>query len=219
MKIELIEIDFPHMENFYTNCYILTDESTGKYAVVDPGRDAPALIKALESREKAPEYILLTHGHFDHILAAPDIKNRYGSGIAIHSSDSECLKNRKANLMVRFGVDLAFAPCEPDVVLNDGDVITIGDSSLIVMNTPGHSDGCVCFIDEKDRQILSGDTLFWSTVGITDTPDGNTEKLEASLRRLIGLDGNYSVYPGHGPATTLDHERVRNRFIRRMELK
>ena len=118
--------------------------------------------------------------------------------------------------MDTFDVDAELYPCEADILLNDGDEIHIGDSTLKVLSAPGHSRGGVIYIDEDSRSIFSGDTLFYSTVGRTDTFGGSEDKLKESIGKILSLEGEYDIYPGHGPYTTLSHERVRNIFIRRM---
>ncbi len=199
-----------------SNCYLLTDEKTGYSAMVDPGGFLDEVIETAERETSNIKYILLTHGHFDHLLGAPLVKEVTGAPIAIGKGDEKCLESKEANLMIKFGVEAHFVPVKPDIILNDSDEITIGESKIKVMATPGHSKGGIVFIDEESRSIISGDTLFYSTVGRTDNIGASSEELTESLRRLISLDGDYSVYPGHGPETTLSHERVRNIFIRRM---
>ena len=118
--------------------------------------------------------------------------------------------------MIRFEVQAPLIHSKPDRELEDGDEISLGETVLRVMSTPGHSKGSVLFIDEKDRIIISGDTLFRSTVGRTDAIGGSETELKESMEKIISLEGDYDIYPGHGPMTTLSHERVRNIFIRRM---
>ena len=212
MKITRINI----YNEALSNCYLLTDEKTGYSAMVDPGGFLDEVIETAERETSNIKYILLTHGHFDHLLGAPLVKEVTGAPIAIGKGDEKCLESKEANLMIKFGVEAHFVPVKPDILLNDSDEITIGESKIKVMATPGHSKGGIVFIDEESRSIISGDTLFYSTVGRTDNIGASSEELTESLRRLISLDGDYSVYPGHGPETTLSHERVRNIFIRRM---
>ncbi len=199
-----------------SNCYLLTDEKTGKCALVDPGGFLYEVKEAAEKESDNLEYILLTHGHFDHILGVPHIKELTGAQIAIGKGDSDCLSSRETNLMDTFGVNAELYPCRADILLEDGDEIRIGESTLKVMSCPGHSRGGVIFIDGESRSIFSGDTLFFSTVGRTDTFGGDDRMLFASLKRILELEGDYDIYPGHGPVTTLSHERVRNIYIRRM---
>lgn len=212
MKITKVNINNESL----SNCYLLTDEKTGYSAMVDPGGFLDEVIETAEREKSNIKYILLTHGHFDHLLGAPLVKEVTGSPIAIGKGDEKCLESKEANLMKKFGVEAFFVPVNPDIILKDGDEITIGESIIKVMATPGHSKGGVVFIDEESRSIISGDTLFYSTVGRTDNVGASDEELAESLRKLIAFEGDYTVYPGHGPETTLSHERVRNIYIRRM---
>ena len=212
MKVTKVRINNESL----SNCYLLIDEKTGYSAMVDPGGFLDEVIETAEREKNNIKYILLTHGHFDHLLGAPLVKDVTGAPIAIGKGDEKCLESKVENLMVRFGVEAYFVPLKPDIVLYDGDEITIGESKLKVMATPGHSKGGVVYIDEESRSIISGDTLFYSTVGRTDNIGASDEELTESLRKLISLDGDYTVYPGHGPETSLSRERVRNIYIRRM---
>ena len=212
MRIQRVNINNESL----SNCYLLTDEETGYSAMVDPGGFLDEVVETAEREKGNIKYILLTHGHFDHLLGAPLVKDVTGASIAIGKGDEICLESKEANLMLRFGVEAYFVPVKPDIVLNDGDEISIGKSKIKVIATPGHSKGGVVFIDEESRSIISGDTLFYSTVGRTDNFGASEEELTESLRKLIALDGDYTVYPGHGPETLLSRERVRNIFIRRM---
>ena len=180
---------------------------------------APLIMKGILELGFRPEdvkYVIMTHGHFDHILGVPHIKNEMDVISAIHEDDEICLRDPDMNLMNPFYKSPDFIPSHADMTFRDGDVIRLGETELTVMHTPGHSRGSVCFIDFASRIIFSGDTLFYSTVGRTDTLGGNPAQMDESLRRLIELEGDFTVYTGHGPQTTLSHERVRNIYIRRM---
>ncbi len=200
-----------------SNCYLLIDEETGNAAVVDPGYYTENLQRAINENNITVTHILLTHGHFDHILGVYELKKATGAKVCIHKNDENCLKSKQANLMIRFRVEALFIPSEADEFIEEGSIIKIGNSEVMVLHTPGHSGGSVCYVDEKSRSIISGDTLFCMTAGRTDTPDGSDEQLKDSLFRLIALDGEYDVFPGHGRATTLSDERLRNIIIRRLK--
>lgn len=213
MKVELFDLG----NETLANCYILTDEKTGISGIADIGWYTDSLDNYIKSKDMKVEYIILTHGHFDHIMGVAKAREATGAKILIHKDDAICLKDKNFNLMNTFGVKAEFEPCEPDIIANDGDIIKIGESELKTMHTPGHSKGSVIFIDNDGHNIISGDTLFHSTVGRTDTLGGSIEEMKVSVKKILALDGDYDIYPGHGPATTLSHERVRNIFIRRME--
>ena len=189
------------------NCYILTsgDESV----IIDPG-EVTSELTALVGRLNV-KYILLTHGHFDHIGALSEIKNITSAKVCIHKNDAGKLLDASKSLAVDFGYPNFTVP-EADILLSEGDTLTFGSEKIRVMETPGHTSGSVCFITDKD--IFSGDTLFCLTYGRTDFPDGDTAALVASIDRLMALEGNYTVHPGHNRDTDLDTERIQNRYSR-----
>ena len=196
------------------NSYILTDEKSGEAAVIYCGDCTPEFLEALEGREL--KYILLTHGHADHILGVYGLKQRFPrAGVAIHYLEARALEDEKYSL----GDEIAPGeqrPVKADITLSDGDELKLGESVIRVMHTPGHTAGGVCYLLEKERMIFTGDTLFSLTVGRTDL-GGDPYDLYRSVKMLAGLDGDYRIFPGHNRSTTLDYERRRNRFMRRFK--
>lgn len=195
------------------NTYIVTDDATGETAVIDAGACTDELLDKL--KDKNVRYILLTHGHYDHILGVPALKAHTGAEVLIHKADADCFWDTEKSL-ASFDHSFSQTPMKADRLLSDRDEIHLGDTVLSVLHTPGHTKGGVCYIDYQDRLIFSGDTLFCLTAGRTDFPGGSFEELMASLITLRNLPGDYIVYPGHNRATTLEHERVRNRYMRRI---
>ena len=195
------------------NTYIVTDDATGETAVIDAGACTNELLDKLKG--KNVRYILLTHGHYDHILGVPALKAHTGAEVLIHKADADCFWDTEKSL-ASFDHSFSQTPMEADRLLSDGEEIHLGETVLSVLHTPGHTKGGVCYIDYQDRLIFSGDTLFCLTAGRTDFPGGSFEELMASLITLRNLPGDYIVYPGHNRATTLEHERVRNRYMRRI---
>lgn len=195
------------------NTHILTDTATGKIAVVDAGDCTDTLKDRLNGT--SVEYILLTHGHFDHILGVAALKALTGAEICIHAADADCLLDEEKSLC-SWECAGQQTPIQADRLLHDGDKIVLGESVLHVLHTPGHTKGGVCYADYENRILLTGDTLFCLTAGRTDFPGGSDEELLASLIRLRNLDGDFTVYTGHNRATTLEFERTRNRYMRRI---
>jgi len=182
------------------NCYILEDEGTA--AVIDPGGDAPEIMEALERAEL--RYILLTHGHYDHVGGAAELKEAYPqAAVYIHEKDFRDVDLNLFPLSARLsGVNF----------YGEGDEIAFGGVKLQVLHTPGHSEGGVTL--RCAGLLFCGDTLFAGSCGRTDFPGGDPEKLMASLRRLGKLEGNLRVCPGHMELSTLDQERRTNPFLR-----
>lgn len=191
------------------NCYIVFENKDA--VVIDPGADAQKIMNILKEKDLHLTHILLTHGHFDHIGAVGEIKRQTGAQLCIHFDDSDMLKSPDKNLSVFVGG--SFQTDAADLYLYDGQIIETGGMRIKVIATPGHTPGGVCF--EIGDSLFSGDTLFRFSVGRTDFPGSSAVKLDNSLTQVLGnLKKNYFVYPGHGPATTLDEEKENNPFLR-----
>ncbi|MGI6744791.1 MAG: putative metallo-hydrolase [Firmicutes bacterium ADurb.Bin300] len=200
---------------YAANCYVLCDTLSGEGVVIDPGEFSDDLISLItDSGVKSLKYILLTHGHFDHILGVNRLKEHFPDAkTAIGAPDEICLSSVEDNLMGREYAD-SFSQIQSDFLLYDADCLEIGSGKLEVIATPGHSKGGVCFVSPKDKFVITGDTLFYRTAGRTDFKGGSFEELSASVDRLMLLDDDYIVYPGHNKSTVIGEERIKNRFIR-----
>lgn len=209
MKIECLQLG-----DYQANCYVILDENEKKAAVIDPGIPSDELNDILIGYDLT--YILLTHGHFDHIYGSESLKNLYPEAkLCIHSDDEICLNNTEYNLAGNFEGYLPVLSA--DMLLNDGDVIKISDDiSLKVIHTPGHSKGSVCFADEKNNCLFSGDTLFCRTVGRTDFIGGSFDEMIESIRLLSTFNEEMVVYPGHNRSTVIGVEKVKNRYMRKL---
>lgn len=193
-----------------TNCYILCDREIGKAAVIDPGFEAPRILAELKETGCRAEYIVLTHGHADHMSAAGEVQAATGAPLAAYEGELPLLRDPAANLHRSFS-GAPFVPLTPAVLLPDGGTLRVGGLTLRVLHTPGHTAGsCVLLCG---RTMFAGDTLFYEGAGRTDLPTGSAADMTRSLRRLAALEGDWQVLPGHGPVTTLDHERQCNPFM------
>lgn len=195
------------------NTYILIDEESGACAIIDAADCNEKLLSVLEDdRIKKVEYILLTHGHFDHTDGVKELKRKYPEAkVVIHKYDAPMLSDATKSLAEDFGFGVNGYARE-DIKLLGGEKLPFGTKEISVVHTPGHTEGGVCYIVENF--IFSGDTLFYRSIGRTDFPGGDYEELNASVCRLFDLPGDYVVYPGHFLGTTLDYERKRNEFVR-----
>ncbi len=211
--MKILQIQLEH--EIFANCYMIIDEATGDAAIIDPGWYGDIIKNTLAKENVNLMYILLTHGHFDHVSGVYGLQCEEGAAVVIHSNDREHLLDPKKSL-AEGNFPEPHQPVTADIIVEDGDIIMLGDSPIKVMHTPGHTNGSVCYILEDDRVIFSGDTLFCMTAGRTDFWDGSDEKMIESLKKLIALEGDYKVYPGHNRETTLERERTRNWYIRRM---
>ena len=194
-----------------TNCYIIAAES-GSCIVIDPGAQAEKLIKFIRDNKLVAKKILLTHGHHDHIGALKAFLESDESLEAyIGERDLEMLTDPKQSYST-LCMPEAPAYVGPRMqTLADGDEITLDELSIKVVTTPGHTHGCACYI--IDDIIFAGDTLFLDDIGRCDLYNSDYPAMKRSLLKLCALPGNYTVYPGHGASTTLDHERRNNMYI------
>jgi hydroxyacylglutathione hydrolase len=194
-----------------TNCYIVYCEDTMECAIVDPGADPEKIIHRIDEMGLSPVILINTHGHIDHVGANKDIKEKYEIPLCIHSLDSQMLGNILASAI---GTLLgAKKSPDPDRFLDDGETISIGNSHLEVIHTPGHSPGSISL--KGDGFLLSGDLLFCGGVGRTDLPGGSWNVLEDSIRnKIFVLPDETIVLPGHGPSTSVGREKMTNMFIR-----
>lgn len=192
-----------------TNCYIVSDDG-GHAAIIDPGGDARRILSSVKASNLTVDFILLTHAHFDHIMAVEELRDATGASVCVGAGDAPMLCNAQLNLSAMVYPTQA-VELTADRLLADGDTVSFGDTHLTVMETPGHTGGGVCYLGED--ALFSGDTLFAGSIGRTDLPGGDMTVLRRSLVRLAALDGDYTVYPGHGEETTLSFEKAANPYL------
>jgi glyoxylase-like metal-dependent hydrolase (beta-lactamase superfamily II) len=200
---------------FQCNCTIVACGDTKDALVVDPGGEVERIAEIIDHYDLTVRAIIHTHAHLDHIYCTRDVKERHGGDICLHPAD-QFLYDGIAVQAAMFGwKPRSVLPV--DRALADGDVIEFGKRSSLVLHTPGHTPGSVCFQVEHDRQTLvfAGDTLFRRGIGRTDLPGGNSRQILDSIRsRLYTLAPDALVVPGHGPNTTIEEEAARNPFVR-----
>jgi hydroxyacylglutathione hydrolase len=199
---------------FQQNCTLLWDPATMTGVVVDPGGDLDDVEKAIAKVGMKPEKIILTHGHIDHAGGAAELKERLG-GIPIEGphEDERPLLDRLAEQGQAYGM-LTARPVTPDRWLAEGDKVTVAGHAFEVLHCPGHSPGSVVLVNKAQRFALVGDVLFQGSIGRTDLPMGNHEALLTSIRtKLLPLGDEFAFICGHGPMSTIGHERQTNPFL------
>lgn len=188
-----------------TNCYLLCDEHAKKCAVIDPGGDAEKIIAKIEESGCKPAAVLLTHGHYDHTGAVKALKDRFDIPVYMNSAD---ICEDSSDPLVR----RLFPKICDTLNYGESDIVSVGTVQIHVISAPGHTLGGVCLI--ADDTIFTGDTIFASSVGRSDLPGGDSKKLTDTLKKIISLQGDYKILPGHMAATNLrDVIPVANHYI------
>ncbi len=196
---------------FQENCYLYACPQTHEAVIIDPGDEAERILKAISKLNLTPKYILNTHGHIDHIRAIDAVSAVYPVPLAIHPDDVYMYTDE--HVARRYGLSAPLVHRKPDILLKDGDRISFGTLTLEVLHTPGHTPGGVCFVS-RPYCVFSGDTLFYEGIGRTDFEGGNYEQLINSIReKLYRLEDDLTVFPGHGPRTTIKEEKSDNPFV------
>lgn len=215
-----------YFNDFHECCSVLWDKSK-ECVIVDPGfynpQEQEQLFGFIEANSLKPVKILLTHGHFDHVFGVKATAAKYGIAVMMHPADKVILENNGffCNMFNLREPDCDFETED----IKDGDVIAFGGETpedairLEVLETPGHTPGGVCYLDRTNALLLSGDTLFAGSIGRTDNKWGDYDALmEGIMGKLMVLDGDITVFPGHGPVTSIADERMKNPFLQPFNL-
>lgn len=192
------------------NCYVAGDKNS--VFIIDPGGNAEKICSFLSERSYKAKYIVLTHCHFDHILAAEEVKKRTGAEIVICKKEAGNLADPTVNMTNRFTrTPLSLSA---DVIVSENDTLSSGEHMFQVIETPGHTSGGMCLYCREEKVLFSGDTLFCGSVGRTDFPTGNQEDLICSIKtKLLTLPEDVRVFPGHEADTTIGFERRHNPYL------
>lgn len=206
----MIKVKVLMLGQLQVNCYFIEDVATGDIAVVDPGDSSPALKSLITEYSDKIKYILLTHGHFDHIGYAKQLKELTNAKVVISKQDEPFLADGELNLSLPF-FGRSVPAVTADITLEDNDELMLGETKIKYISTPGHTKGSGCYI--IDDSIFTGDTLMKLSMGRTDFPTSSNSDMSASLKRLYSLEGDYKVYSGHGASSSLDYEKKYNPYI------
>ncbi len=201
---------------FAENTWIVYDDS-GACAIFDPGcytvEECRALRAFIEENSLKPARLILTHAHLDHVFGARFVQDTWQLPLEVHQNELPLLE-RFQDVCRMYGIPGAQTPPEPEIFLNPGDLIAFGNTRLEALYTPGHSPGSLSFYNRSEGYVLAGDVLFMESIGRTDLPGGDHDTLIERIRReLFSLPDETIVYPGHGPATTIRHEKAYNPFL------
>ena len=190
-----------------TNCYIVTSDMNHA-VIIDPGFDAEKIAAKIRELGAKPKFMLLTHGHFDHIGAVNALKKTFPEMKSVILAEDEDICLNPGLINNEIGV-----VTKPDMLFADGDSVKLDDLDFKFMATPGHTKGCACIIVED--KIFTGDTLFSRGYGRTDLYGGSTRDMKMSLKKIGAIEGDYEIYPAHGPHSTLKTEKYANPYLRK----
>lgn len=194
---------------FGENTYLLGDEKTKKCAVIDPGAEVSDILRAATKHGLTVEYIMLTHGHGDHIANVKKLKEKTNAKVLAHKDESEILLDGRKNLSTT--MRCGRQEFEADVYVEDKEKMSLGELKVSFIHTPGHTKGGMCIRCGED--MFTGDTLFAGSMGRTDLYSGDYKQIDKSLKRLAKMEDNLRVHPGHGPSSTIGIEKRTNPYM------
>ena len=208
--MSLLKCDFRVVGPIQTNCYFLYREDTKECLIIDPGYEADKIEAYVQKKQLHVAGILLTHGHFDHITAADEVRKKFQTKIYASGKEKELMADPRMNVSVMMGESVSL---KADVWLEDGQELEMLGETMRCILTPGHTGGGMCFYFPKACMLFAGDTLFQESVGRTDFPTGSSRELIRSVReKLLVLPEAVRVYPGHGLMTTIRDEQMFNPY-------
>lgn len=194
-----------------TNCYVVSNEETKEAVIIDPAACPKKLTGYIEEEGLEVTAVLLTHGHFDHMMGVQELVDRYQVPVYVHEAEKELIGNPQLNLSASYTNGVTFTK---GTYVKDKEVLFLAGYDFLVLHTPGHTQGGVCYYVESEHVLFSGDTLFCNSVGRTDFPTSSMSDLIRSIReKLLPMPDETIIYPGHMGATTIGNERINNPFI------
>lgn len=203
-----VKVDYKVLGMVSTNCYFICNEETKETVIIDPADNYNAIAGVIESKGYIPKAVFLTHGHFDHILAAREICDKYQIKCYVYEEEKELAQDPDANLSTSF---MGPFTLRADKTFSDNQEAEIAGIHFKVLHTPGHTKGSCCYYIADEGILISGDTIFNESVGRTDFPTGNASTLLQSIRdRIFVLPDDTRIFPGHGSETTVGYEKVHN---------
>lgn len=206
-----IEIKSMTLGMVATNCYLIINKETKEALLIDPADNALRISNVIEENVCTLKAILLTHGHFDHIMALNELKKRYNVPVYAHEEEEDVLKQSSLNMSGMIG---QIYTTQADIYVKDGEHLKLAGLDIIVLHTPGHTKGGVCYYLPEEKVLMSGDTLFHCSIGRTDFPTGSMSQLIRSVKeQLFVLPDDVQVYPGHDSVTSIGYEKQYNPFF------
>ena len=206
-----IEIKSMTLGMVATNCYLIINKETKEALLIDPADNALRISNVIEENVCTLKAILLTHGHFDHIMALNELKKRYNVPVYAHEEEEDVLKQSSLNTSGMIG---QIYTTQADIYVKDGEHLKLAGLDIIVLHTPGHTKGGVCYYLPEEKVLMSGDTLFHCSIGRTDFPTGSMSQLVRSVKeQLFVLPDDVQVYPGHDSVTSIGYEKQYNPFF------
>lgn len=206
-----IEIKSMTLGMVATNCYLIINKETKEALLIDPADNTLRISNVIEENVCTLKAILLTHGHFDHIMALNELKKRYNVPVYAHEEEEDVLKQSSLNMSGMIG---QIYTTQADIYVKDGKHLKLAGLDIIVLHTPGHTKGGVCYYLPEEKVLMSGDTLFHCSIGRTDFPTGSMSQLVRSVKeQLFVLPDDVQVYPGHDSVTSIGYEKQYNPFF------